>query len=118
MSAEDDDDVSNSLTEMIIQTQQEAIKQLIDDVVAKGLTEEFAADFICLRFHPDHPWGIGAMKLNNEHTVPVLVCASEVEGKVRVVLVGYHESMKLRDTHGLELENGLAITHVDAKVVN
>lgn len=78
-------------------------QQLVDYLHA-GLTkanfpEEIIKDFICLRAHLTHPWGLMHILVNGEQTIAIVRPADD-EGLLKVCYIFPTTPLKITDMYG------------------
>lgn len=83
------------------------LDELADDVlkqlIATGVDEEVAKAFVCFRFHPQCPWGLGRIKINDMLTYAIVRPTDQSMSNVEAVFVATHESMTcFSELQGLE----------------
>lgn len=76
--------------------------QVLANLLATGVPEEVAKAFVCMRFHPQCPWGLGKIKVADMDTFAVVRPADDTMQQVECVMVFTRDTMPLSDMRGLE----------------
>lgn len=85
-------------------TLQELAESVCRDLIAAGTDPEVAKAFVCFRFHPQCPWGLGRIKVNNMQTYAIVRPTDESMENVEAVFVATEKSMScFSDLQGLEV---------------
>ena len=86
------------------QTLDELAESVYKELVAVGVTEEVAKAFVCFRFHPHCPWGLGRIKVNDMQTFAIVRPTDESMQNVEAVFVATEKTMTcFSDLQGLEV---------------
>lgn len=81
----------------------ELATQVLKQLLALGVDPTVAQAFICFRFHPQCPWGLGRVKINDIQTYAIVRPTDDSMENVECVFVATEESMKfLTDLQGIE----------------
>lgn len=84
-------------------TLQELAESVCADLIATGVDPDVARAFVCFRFHPQCPWGLGRVKLNDMLTYAIVRPTDDSFEKVECVFVAATESLKgITELQGLE----------------
>ena len=87
-----------------MKTLEELADEVLKQLVATGVDEEVAKAFVCFRFHPTCPWGLGRIKVNDMLTYAIVRPTNASMENVEAVFVATHESMTcFSDLQGLEV---------------
>lgn len=105
----EEESVEVSIEEIVRAALADAADQVTEGMLSQGYSPEFVSSFVCLRFHPEHKWGVGFVMLNNEHKIEAIVVPAQEEGVHQVHFVSYHPSMKLIDRNGNPIVNGFSM---------
>lgn len=81
----------------------ELAKQVETQLLSLGVDPEVAKAFVCFRFHPECPWGLGQIKLNDMMTYAIVRPTDENMENVEAVFVATHAGMTcLSELQGIE----------------
>jgi len=81
----------------------ELAKKVLKELLTMGVDPEVASAFICFRFHPQCPWGLGRIKLNDMMTYAIVRPTDDSMEKVECVFVATNEKMTcLSELQGIE----------------
>lgn len=113
MSAGDENDSIDDALEAAEDALEEFVNQVAADMRSKGHSEVFIEQFLCMRFHVAHPWGVGFVMFGDKKLPAVVRHAGPQT--VQVCFVAYDPSMKLLDIYGNPLtDEGMAINTAQA----
>lgn len=82
----------------------EMATQVLKQLLALGVEPEVARAFICFRFHPQCPWGLGRIKLNDMETYAIVRPTDDAMESIEAVFIATDYKMTcLSDLSGLEV---------------
>lgn len=89
---------------VVAQSLDELADSVYKELVAVGVDEAVAKAFVCFRFHPQCPWGLGRIKINDMQTYAIVRPTDESMENVEAVFVATEKSMTcFSDLAGLEV---------------
>lgn len=108
----------DAVLEQIAMQLEKVIGFIIDDMRMRKFSEAFIQDFICIRFHQAHAWGVGNCIFNG-NTIPCIGVQDPGENKVRVAFVAFHPDMKLLDERGIAIASDALVENAkNARTIN
>jgi hypothetical protein len=92
-----------SKQEDAVPTLQELAESVCRDLIAAGTDPEVAKAFVCFRFHPQCPWGLGRVKVNDMFTYAIVRPTGESFENVECVFIATNEKLTgISELQGLE----------------
>jgi hypothetical protein len=91
------------MSEVETETLDEIARRVGAELIGAGVPVEVAKAFVCFRFHPHCPWGLGKIKFQDIEAYAIVRPTDEEMKNVECVFITTAKDLPLSDLTGLEV---------------